>query len=121
MENMKTIFVEDENVMYRYFVTEAGNVRVIRFEKYEVNDEEYDGEYDGEYDEEEECLEEFEVVIAKADWYCIAFPDMGTASPGLLSLKDYGLITDLVHDAGYWDADVAAIAFAISEIAASGF
>ena len=113
MENMKKIFVEDENVMYRYFVTEAGNVRVIRFEKYEVNDEEYD--------EEEECLEEFEVVIAKADWYCIAFPDMGTASPGLLSLKDYGLIADLVHDAGYWDADVAAIAFAISEIAASGF
>ena len=117
MENMKKLFIENEDVMYRYFVTEAGNVRVIRFEKYEV----YDEECDEEYNVEEECLEEFEVVIAKADWYCIAFPDMGTASPGILSLKDYSFVADLVHDAGYWDADVEAIAFAIAEIAASGF
>ena len=112
MENKKEIFIEDEDVMYRYSVTEAGNVRVIHFEKYEVYDEEYD---------EEECLDDFEVVIAKADWYCIAFPDMGTASPGITSIKDYGFVADMVHDAGYWDLDVESITLAIMEIAESGF
>ena len=117
MESKKEMFIDGEDVMYRYCVTEAGNVSVIHLEKYEV----YDAEYGEKYDAEEECLDEFEIVIAKADWYCIAFPDMGTASPGITSIKDYGFVADLVHDAGYWDPDTEAIALAIMDIAESGF
>ena len=117
MENMKEIYFEDEDVVYRYSVTGEGNVRGIRMKKYEAYDEEYDEEYD-----EDECLDEFEIVVAKVDdWYCMAFPDMGTASPAFITLSDFGLVASLVHDAGYWSPDTTAIAEVITEIADSGF
>ena len=117
MKNAKVIYLNDENVMYRYSVTGGGSVRVIDLEKYEV----YEEEYDEEHGEEEECLEEFRIIIAKADGYYMAFPDMGTASPGILTLDDYGLIASLVHDGGYWNPDTEAITLAIMDVAESGF
>ena len=111
MENMKKIRITDEEdeVLYRYRVTDAGNARSIYMEKYET-----DGE-------EDDVLEEYDIMVAKAGWYCIAFPDMGTASPALTNIQDFGFIADQVHDAGYWDTDVDAIALAIMDIADSGF
>ena len=96
---------DGEKVKYRYSVTKAGNVRVIHMEK------------DDGYDDLEEC----EVVIAKADWYCMAFPNMGTASPAFTTLSDYGLVEDLVHDVGYYNPDTEAITRAIMGIAETGF
>ena len=123
MKNVKEIYFDDENVMYRYSVTGGGSVRVIDLEKYEVyeEEEEYDEEHGAEYDEEEECLDEFRIIIAKADGYYLAFPDMGTASPGMVTLSNYGLIASLVHDGGYWNPDTEAITLAIMDVAESGF
>lgn len=124
MKNMKKICIDDEGeeVLYRYSVTGSGNVRAIHIERYEQYDEEYDEEYDdvyyGGYDD---GLGEHDIMIAKADWYCIAFPDMGTASPALTSIKDYAFVADQVHDAGYWGTDIDAITLAIMDIAESGF
>ena len=103
----KTIVVryDGEKVKYHYSVTKAGNVRVIHMEK----------------DDGYEDLEECEIVIAKTDWYYMAFPDMGTASHGFSKLDDYGLVADLVHDAGYWNPDTEAITLAIMDIAENGF
>ena len=96
---------DGEKVVYRYSVTKAGNVRVIHMEKPD------------EYGDMEEC----EVVIAKTDWYYLAFPDMGTASFGFSTLGDYGLVADLVHDAGYYNPDTEAITLAIMDISKTGF
>ena len=103
----KTIIVryDGEKVKYRYSVTKVGNVRVIHMEK------------DDGYDELEEC----EIVIAKAEWYYMVFPDMGTGSPAFSTLSDYGLVADLVHDAGYYNPDTEAITLAIMDIAETGF
>ena len=125
MENMKKICIDDEGekVLYRYSVTGSGNARAIHIERYEQSDEEYDEEYDdvyyGGYDDA--GLGEHDIMIAKADWYCIAFPDMGTASPALTSIQDYGFVADQVHDAGYRGTDIDAITLAIMDIAESGF
>lgn len=103
----KSIIVcyDGEKVLYRYAVNKAENVRVIHLEKPD------------EYDEMEDCT----IVIAKTDWYYMAFPDMGTSSPGFSRLDDYGLVADLVHDAGYWDLDAEAITLAIMDVAKTGF
>lgn len=141
MENMKKICIidGDENILYRYSVTGSDNVRVIHIERYEEYDEEYDEEIDEEFDEEYDeeydddyddvyysdyddgCLGSHDIMIGKADWYCIAFPDMGTASPALKSVSDFGCVADQVHDAGYRGTDVDAIALAITNIAEEGF
>ena len=86
MENMKKICItnEDEEVLYRYRVTDAGNAQSIYMEMYES-----DGD-------EDDVLEEYNIMISKAGWYCIAFPDMGTASPALNNIKDFGFIADQV-------------------------
>lgn len=138
---MKKICItdEDEKALYRYSVTGSGNVRTIHIERYEAYDEEYDeeldeefdGEYDEEYDEDyddvyygaydDESLGAHDIMIGKADWYCIAFPNMGTASAALISVSDFGCVADQVHDAGYRGTDVDAIALAITNIAAEGF
>ena len=121
MENMKKICIDDEGeeVLYCYSVTGSGNARAIHIARYEESDEEYDGIYYDEYNAD--GLGEHDIMIAKADWYCIAFPDMGTASPALRSIKDYGFVADQVHDAGYWGTDIDAITLAIMDIADTGF
>lgn len=103
----KTIYIhhKGEKVKYRYSVTKVSNVRVLHMER----DDGYD-----------EC-EEWVVVIAKADWYYLAFPDMGTASAAFSTLDDYGLVADLVHDAGFYNPDTEAITLAIMDIAETGF
>ena len=128
MENMKKICIDDEGekVLYRYSVTGSGNARAIHIERYEQSDGEYDEEYDEEHDDVyyegyDDGLGEHDIMIAKADWYCIAFPDMGTASPALTSIEDYDCVADQVHDAGYWGTDIDAITLAIMDIAESGF
>lgn len=111
MKKMKKITICDdgEEVLYRYSVTKAHNVRMIHMERYEADED------------EEYCLDENDIFIAKADWYCIAFPDMGTASPSITSIEDYGFVYDQVDDAGYGSADAEAITLAIMDIADTGF
>lgn len=106
MKKTKEIYIEDGYASYRYSVTKVGSVRVVNLEK--------DNGY-GEWEEDQ-------IIIAKAaGWYYMAFPDMGTASPGFSDLGDYGLVADLVHDAGYWNPDTEAITLAIMDVAKSGF
>lgn len=102
----KTIIIrhKGEKVKYRYSISKGGNARSIHMER-----------NDG-YGE----IDEFNVMIAKTDWYCIAFPDMGTASIAYSAL-DYGTVADAVHDAGHYEPDTEAITLAIMDIINSGF
>ena len=109
MKKMKEIYIDNGDMNYRYAVTKVANVRDIHLEKYEIY-------------EKEEHVEKIKIVIAKvAGWYYMAFPQMGTASPGFSNLGNYGLVSDLVCDAGYWNPDVEAITLAIMDLAKSGF
>ena len=96
---------KSDKVKYRYEIHKAENVRIIRMS----TDDGFDG------------AGECEIVIAKHDWYYLAFPDMGTASPGFADLSSYELVSDLVHDAGFYYPDTEAITLAILEVAKSGF
>ncbi len=94
-----------DKVKYHYEIHKAGNVRVIRM----TAEDGFDG------------VCECEIVIAKHDWYYLAFPDMGTASPGFADLSSYELVSNLVHDAGFYYPDTEAITLVILEVAKSGF
>ena len=96
---------KSDKVKYRYEIHKAENVRIIRMS----TDDGFDGSG--------EC----EIVIAKHDWYYLAFPDMGTASPAFADLSSYERVSDLVHDAGFYHPDTEAITLAILEVAKSGF
>lgn len=102
----KTIIIrhDGEKVKYRYSISKGENARAIHMER------------DDGYGE----LEEWDVMIAKTDWYCIAFPDMGTASAAYTAL-DYGTVADAVHDAGFYNPDTEAITLAILDVVNSGF
>ena len=104
----KTIIVHHhgEKAKYRYSVSKAENVRVIHMEA-----------IDQEWDE----VTEYEIVIAKLDWYYIAFPDMGTASAAYSAIDDYGTVADIVHDAGFYNPDTEAITLAILDAVKNGF
>lgn len=91
-------------VKYRYEIHKAENIRVIRI----TADDGFDG------------AGECEIVLAKLDYYYIAFPDMGAASAGYSSL-DYATVSDIVSDAGFWQPDVEAITLAIMEAVKNGF
>lgn len=92
-------------VKYRYEIHKAENVRIIRMS----TDDGFDG------------AGECEIVIAKHDWYYLAFPDMGTASPAFADLSSYERVSNLVHAAGFYHPDTEAITLAILEVAKSGF
>lgn len=102
----KTIIIrhDGEKIKYRYSISNGGNARAIHMER------------DDGYGE----LEEWDVMIAKTDWYCIAFPAIGTASAAYTALN-YSTVADIVHDAGFYNPDTEAITLAILDVVNSGF
>lgn len=108
----KTIIIhhKGEKVKYRYSISKDGNARSIHIESTES----------AFYNRHQDLDDELDVMIAKTDWYCIAFPDLGTASAAYATLN-YGTVADAVHDAGFYQPDTEAITLAIMDLIESGF
>lgn len=107
----KTIIIHHngEKVKYRYSVSKGENACSIHIENTEYF-------FDNKYEE----LDEIDVMITKTNWYCIAFPDIGTASAAYKSLG-YATVADIVHDAGFYNPDTEAITRAIMDAVKDGF
>ena len=105
MEKKTICFRYDgEKVEYRYSISKFRNVRQISIEQ--------------------DCgfgfMKEWNIIIAKTDWYCIAFPDIGVASAAYTSLSQR-TVADILQDAGYYHPDKMAIRLAIMDVVNSGF
>ena len=105
-----TIRHNGEKEKYRYSVSTGENARSIHIESTESVF----------YNRYQDLDDELDVLIAKTDWYCIAFPDIGTASAAYKSLG-YTTVADIVHDAGFYNPDTEAITRAIMDAVKDGF
>lgn len=95
---------DGEKVEYRYSISKFRNVRHISIERDFIFG----------------LRKEWDIMIAKADYYCIVFLDAGKASAPYASLG-YGTVADIVQDFGYVHPDKKAITMAIMDATKDGF
>ena len=94
-------------VKFSYTVEKAENVRLIRIER---------------LDEDDDPCEEHVIIITKiGHWYFMSCPEKGTAEAGIGYIHYGELVADTIQGLGFGDIETDAFTYVVLEIAEYGF